>query len=70
MTLNSEIGKEPRAESRYPRADVANPFSKRSRSHRASASPIGVEGGAFKKGHISAEIRCQLAVALRLPSTA
>src|SRR6185437_13453782 len=37
---------------------------------RASASPIGVDGGPWTKGQISSSIALQLAVALSSPSTA
>ena len=39
-------------------------------AQRASASPIGVEGGPLRKGQISSAMRRQFAVAFRLPSSA
>ena len=44
-------------------ASSTRPRALTSRSHRASASPIGVEAGPFTNGHISSAIRRQLAVA-------
>jgi hypothetical protein len=45
-------------------------FGRRCSYHLASASPIGVEAGPLTNGQISSARRLQLAVALRLPSTA